>query len=125
MVLLLAAGELGPPREEIAVQEVEPVKPVIVILLLVIVSFTSDGVPEVDWKIMEPEAATRSTFIVLLLMNTKVVTVAFWNIPINAPVLLIVDPVVFRVLYITFTVAEAAVTSMYVIAPEPYDPVPL
>ena len=74
--LLLTAGDPGPPRLLIAVAVVVPARLVNVMLLFETMSFTSEGVPEVDWKIIEPEAATRSTFIVLLETFTRVVTVA-------------------------------------------------
>lgn len=65
IVLLFTAGELGPPRLLIPVAVEVPARLVNVILLFEIVSLTSDGVPEVDWKVILPDAATRSTIIVL------------------------------------------------------------
>ena len=48
MVLLLTAGEPGPPKLLIAVAEVVPARFVNVMLLFEIVSATSEGVPDVD-----------------------------------------------------------------------------
>ena len=48
MVLLLTAGELGPPKLLIAVVLVVPARFVNVMLLFETVSLTSDGVPDVD-----------------------------------------------------------------------------
>jgi hypothetical protein len=66
MLLLLTTGEPGPPPALIPVTAVVPVRPVIEMLLFETVSATSDGLPEVNWKVtVVPVAATRSTLIVL------------------------------------------------------------
>lgn len=119
MFLLLATGLVGPPRLEIPVAEVVPARPVNVIMLLEMVSATSDGVPVVDWNVIEPVVATRSTFMVFPLIFTRAVTVASWKTPIRAPVLRTVEPVVFKVLPTTFAVAWIALALIYVMAPEP------
>lgn len=111
ILLLFTTGVVGPPPDEIAVTEDVPERPVNVMLLFETVSATSEGVPLVNVKETAPEAAIRSILQVFdLQLNNPIVV--FWFTPTIAPVLLIVDPVVFKVLPVTLHM-----TAVFVVTP--------
>ena len=112
LLILLLPAPVGPPKTLITETDVVPARPVKVMLLMEIVSATMEGALVDEVKNTDPDAATRSMFTILLLKLSSTVLVEFWLTQIKLPVLRMVEPVVFKLLFTTLIVPDAALTSI-------------